>query len=42
MLQVMGHGMEGWSNRRLVTEREVVCARINSLMQTEWNIGCYR
>lgn len=40
-LLVMGHGSEVLSDRRLVTEGEVVCARINSLMQAIWDIGCY-
>ena len=39
-LLVMGHGLEARSDRRLVTEGEVVCARINSLMQATWDIGC--
>ena len=41
-LLVMGHGFEVWSDSRVVMDTDVVCARINSLMQIEWNIGCYR
>ena len=40
-LLVMGHGLQRWSNSRMVIDGEGVCARINSLMQTEWQIGCY-
>ena len=39
-LLVMGHGLESWSEPRMVISHERVCARINSLMQTEWSIGC--
>ncbi len=39
-LLVMGYGMESTSDSRTVISNELVCARINSLMQTEWNIGC--
>ena len=41
-LLVMGHGLQSWSDSRVVAEGEIVCARINSLMQTIWNTGCYR
>ena len=39
-LMVMGYGRESTSDSRVVISSELVCARINSLMQTVWDIGC--
>ena len=41
MLEVSGFGNRELSGRRMVVPQETVCARINSLMQVVWHIGCY-
>ena len=40
-LEVIAHGRSYISESRPVIAQEIVCARVNSVIQTTWFLGCY-
>ena len=42
VVEVIGHGQSRLSTPRSVVPQEVVCVRVNSIMDAIWGVGCQR